>query len=93
MAVEFRRFAEPAARRDCVPQVDAGAATGIYGPTFGQGSASNEYAAAVGWRIGPGGLFDLPAINTAAARPARGIPRCQFVNTCHFVSMADNLLQ
>ncbi len=51
-----------------VPEVDGGVQTGVLGPTFGQTTETNDFVAAVGWKIGPGGLFDIPAINAAAAR-------------------------
>jgi outer membrane protein TolC len=51
-----------------VPSVVGGFATGQLGATFGQGEPSNDVGVSVGWKIGPGGLFDIPAINAAAAR-------------------------
>ncbi len=51
-----------------VPQLDAGMLTGVLGPTYGQSKATNDYAVGLGWKIGPGGLFDIPAINAASAR-------------------------
>jgi outer membrane protein TolC len=51
-----------------VPEVEAGAQRGFLGHTFGQADDSNDYVAGLGWKIGPGGIFDLPAINSAAAR-------------------------
>ena len=51
-----------------VPQTDAGVATGILGGTFGASAGSKDYVAGVGWKIGPGGLLDLPAINAASDR-------------------------
>jgi outer membrane protein TolC len=51
-----------------VPQAQGGLGVGHLGGTFGASAESNDFGAAVGWRIGPGGLFDIPAINAAAAR-------------------------
>jgi outer membrane protein TolC len=51
------------------PEIDAGVTSGAFGARFTRDvDESNDYAFGVGWRIGPGGLFDLPAINSAAAR-------------------------
>lgn len=51
-----------------VPQVDAGLETGVLGPTFGHSDTTNDYVASFGWKIGPGGLLDFPAMNATAAR-------------------------
>ena len=50
------------------PEIDAGASRGYLGPVLNRADDSTDYVAGVGWKIGPGGLFDLPAINAAAAR-------------------------
>jgi outer membrane protein TolC len=51
-----------------VPSLVGGFATGQLGATFGQAEPTNDAGISVGWKIGPGGLFDIPAINAAAAR-------------------------
>jgi outer membrane protein TolC len=51
-----------------VPQADAGVSTGILGGTFGASASSHDYVAGAGWKIGPGGLLDIPAINAASDR-------------------------
>lgn len=51
-----------------VPEVDAAATRGFLGATLGNASDTTDYALGIGWKIGPGGLLDLPAINSSAAR-------------------------
>jgi len=51
-----------------VPGATGGLATGQLGAVLDRTSPTNDMAIAVGWRVGPGGLFDVPAINAAAAR-------------------------
>jgi outer membrane protein TolC len=51
-----------------LPTLEGDVAVGGLGPHPDATNYSNDYAAFVGWRIGPGGLFDLGAMRETRAR-------------------------
>lgn len=51
-----------------VPELSASAMGGTLGPVFSESDETLDYSVALGWRIGPGGLFDAGRRDLAASR-------------------------
>ena len=51
-----------------VPELSASAVGGSFGPVFSESDDILDYGVALGWRIGPGGLFDPGRKDLAASR-------------------------
>ncbi len=51
-----------------VPEVSATASGGQLGPTLGEADDTADYVVSLGWKIGPGGLFDVGRRDLAASK-------------------------